>query len=109
MTYITAASRTFRCRPLAALVVAFTVASALAPASARADAPIALDQLPAAVTKTLVDYFPQSRNLSAGRDGDDAERSRYTVRLRYRAITLSVEVTPQGRVTDVAMVDKAPR
>lgn len=108
MTYTPALSSARRHRAFAALFVAFAVASGLAPATARADAPIPLDRLPAAVTKTLVDYFPRSRNLSAERDGEDAERSRYTVRLRYRAITLSVEVTPQGRVTDVAM-DKAPR
>ena len=76
---------------------------------ARADTPIPLGQLPAAVTKTLADYFPRSQNLSAQRDGDDAERTRYKVKLRYRSITLEVEVTPQGRIADVDMDDKPAR
>lgn len=110
MTHPPAPLRSHRRRRVAALAVALAwLATAVAPTAACADTPISLDRLPAAVTKTLVDYFPRSRNLSAGRDGDDAERSLYTVKVRYRAITLAVELTPQGRITDVVMADKPAR
>jgi|GEM_PF-1573518 len=79
--------------------------SAFAIAPLHADTPVTLAEIPEAVTKTIAEYFPDAKSLSAKRDTDDGQTT-YEVRVRYKAIELEVEVAADGTIRDVDMKGK---
>ncbi len=63
---------------------------------------IELSEVPEAVTKTLQEYFPGSTTLYAEKEADDG-KLKYEVKIQYKDIRLEVDLTPEGRITDVDM------
>jgi hypothetical protein len=69
-----------------------------------AGTPIAPAELPEPVVHTIAEYFPGAKTLSAEREAENL-RTRYEVRLQYKAIKLEVELSPEGRILDIEMED----
>lgn len=75
---------------------------ALCAGLASAGTPVELERLPAEVTGAIEHYFPGASLISAEEERDDGVME-YEVHIRYMDIVLEVEVTENGRVTDVDM------
>ena len=70
--------------------------------SALADTPISLGELPESAMKSIQDYFPASKAISAEKDTDDG-KIKYKVIVQYKEITIEVEVLPTGKIVDLDM------
>lgn len=71
-----------------------------APALTHADDDIAIDKLPQAVRAAIDKRFPGAELLNAERDRDDG-RIEYEVELRHDGKRYEVDVTEDGRITDI--------
>lgn len=59
-----------------------------------------MEQLPPAVVNQLENYFPGAELLEAEQDRKRGN-TEYEVTLRYKDLTLEVEVDENGKITDV--------
>ncbi|APB33606.1 hypothetical protein GlitD10_1286 [Gloeomargarita lithophora Alchichica-D10] len=71
---------------------------------ASAGTPVAIKEIPPAVSRSISNYFPGAKILRAERDTDDGQTT-FEVKVRYKEINLKLDVNPQGKILDVDMVD----